>query len=133
MIAEITLDGIQYRIQKMPAMKQFHILRRLALVFKNVSEFKGEESKLINVLMDGIGSLPDEDANYILQGLLSHVSRRQSGGTGWATVMSGASIMFDDLPLKSLMQLAFESLRGNFKDFLAEIPSGGTEVTPVNQ
>jgi hypothetical protein len=79
-------------------------------------------------VLDGLGpiakalaSVPDEDADFIFSTCLGVVTRRQPGGTGWSPVMSSGGLMFDDLGLMDMYQLAWRVLSENLSSFFASL------------
>ena len=102
---EVLIEGKDYRIVKLPAMEQFHILRKAAPVLSSVV---GSDDAL-SAIATSLGQLPDDVAETVLLGLLKSVSRKIEGGLGWAPMSSGKTLMYQDTDLTTLMKLAQES------------------------
>lgn len=115
---DFVINGVNYKASKLPAIKQFHIVRRVAPLLAGMTD----KDKAIEGIMNGIGSLKDEDANYILFGLLSCVEREQLGH-GWAKVCTGESLMFQDIDLGVMFQIATKAFQENYGGFLGEMGS----------
>lgn len=115
---DFQVNGVSYKAGKLPAMKQFHIVRRCAPLLAGITD----KDKALESIFNGIGSLKDEDADYILFGLLSCVQRDRAPH-GWANVCSGTSLMFDDIDLGAMLQIAAKAFQENFSGFLAALPS----------
>lgn len=147
--------GVNYRAERIDAMRQFHVVRRLAPVLAQLAAAFGKVAPPAKApapvpapvpapeavaeptaaapidpgaiaglegVANALAGLSDADAEYVLHTLLSHVTREQPGA-GWHKVSNGSSFMYDDLPLPTLMYLAFKSLQENLGDFFAAIPS----------
>jgi hypothetical protein len=92
MSIEIDIDGHNYRLDKLPAMLQLHVSRRIAPLiptaigpFLSISAMKGGVDKNIEAIVsqlqpfaDGLAGLSDADAEYVL-GTCLGVIRRQNG------------------------------------------------------
>lgn len=138
-------NGIKYRAEEIDAMKQFHVVRRLAPVLAQLAaafskttvgtSLKATAEPVAAAAIDtgaavaglegvatALASLTDDDANYVLHTLLAHVTREQPGA-GWHKVSNGSQLMFADLKLPALMFLAFKALQENLGDFFAAVPS----------
>jgi len=139
----------EYKFNKIDALSQFHIVRRLAPVVgelfaaiansgitgagKKAEDFKFDDidfnavSKNIAPVMLALSKLPDEDMNYCLFGLLKGVQRKQLGG-GYANIMAPNSkdlIMFEDIKenLQLMLTLAGKSIAVNLGGFMQALPS----------
>lgn len=112
---DFAINGVNYKASKLPAIKQFHIVRRVAPLLAGMTD----KDKALEGIMNGIGSLKDEDANYILFGLLSCVERDNSPH-GWAKVKTpGADVLqFDDIDLGVMFQIATKAFMENYSGFL---------------
>ncbi len=135
---DFAIGNRNFKLGKIDAFKQFHIVRRIAPLLaelipamkelsKNKSETLSEDEKLNQMaalaapLMNGFSKLTDEDSNKVLLGLLSVVEMQQSSGN-WARVATEAGIMFQDLELPVLLQAAGRSLMFNMAGFFAVLP-----------
>jgi len=139
----------EYKFNKIDALSQFHIVRRLAPVVgelfaavansgltangKKAEDMKFNDidfdavSKNLSPVMIALSKLPDEDMNYCLFGLLKGVQRKQIGG-GFANVMANGSkdlIMFEDIKenLQLMLTLAGKSIAVNLGGFMQALPS----------
>lgn len=115
---DFAINGVNYKASKLPAIKQFHIVRRVAPLLAGMTD----KDKALEGIMNGIGSLKDDDANYILFGLLSCVEREQVGH-GWAKVSVGESLMFQDIDLGVMFQIATKAFQENYGGFLEGLGS----------
>lgn len=136
MSKEEILNGQEYKFEKISPLAQFHIVRRLAPVLGELlsavgptfkggkSEMKQEDMmKALGPITVAISKLSDEDSEYVLFGLLKGVSRKQIGG-GWAKVSVETSLMFQDIDMKIMFQLAMKSFMVNLGGFIDALPSG---------
>lgn len=117
---DFIVNGINYKAGTLPAIKQFHVIRRCAPLLAGIAD----KNKALEGIFNAIGTLKDDDAEFILFGLLSCVEREQTG-IGWAkiTTSTGNSLMFQDIDLAAMMQIAFKAFQANFQGFLAALPS----------
>lgn len=146
------IKGIDYKFIKLPALAQFHVVRRLAPIIgdlltalgPNVKDLKegqdlSEEQmlKIIAPVMGAISKLSDDDANYVIFSLLKPVTRKATAGGGWSKITTdGNIIMFEDIDLQAMVQLCVESFMVNLGGFINALPSGLKEgavqvVTPT--
>jgi len=138
----------EYKFEKIDALSQFHIVRRaapiigeIAAVIANSGMFKSGKkfenmnmgdidfdqlAKDIGPVLSAFSKLPDEDANYVIFGLMKGVYRKQVGG-GWARVTTDSQLfMFEDIKadLGLMMTLAGKSFAANLGGFINALPSG---------
>lgn len=119
---EVDFGGLTYRIGQMPVIEQFHLARKLTPVMAAIA---GKDD-VLGALGGVLGDMSVEDANFILFGLLKPVSRKLDGGLGWAPVVKGSTLMYQDIALPDLMQIAFASLQSNLGSFLPGLPAAGS-------
>lgn len=120
-MTDIEVGGHQYRIGRLPAKNQFHIVRRLAPALSSLADMAGDENRALGALAQAVGGMTDADADYVLFGLLRVVSRKQPGG-GWAPVAAGDVLAYDDISMPDMIRLAVAVFQGNFGDFFAALP-----------
>jgi len=123
---EIEVEGNLYRVVKLPAWDQFKILRKAAPV---ISAVAGAENTAI-ALGEAVGNLSDSASDAVMAGLLSCVSRKVEGGSGWAPISRGTTLAYQDLTLSGMMKLAQESWNSNFTDFLDGLAGSGDPASP---
>lgn len=134
------IGGRKFKLCKIDAMTQFHIVRRMtpmlnellpvmgkiahsAKAMENSSEIEklDEAAKIFGPVLDGLSRLSDKDADHVLFGLLSSVELLQSTGN-WARVASGSTLMFQDLELPVLLQAAGRAFAFNLSSFFTALP-----------
>lgn len=125
---EFELEGRTYRASTIDARKQFHIVRRLAPVLGELAPalqgtVKGDGLAAIPPLANAIANLSDDDADYVLFGLLAVVSRKQDQGLGWGPVCAGTAIMYEDINMVTMLKLAWQAFQFNMSGFFAALPS----------
>ena len=141
-MTELEIGGNTYRINSMPAMTQFHVMRKLGPVLPGIvpvlaqaaatlpqgdsQEAGGAMATVDGVaaiamaaqpLLDGLASMADADAEYVINHCLSAVMRRDSGGKSWSAVHRDGVTMFDDIDLMTSMQIVWAVLRENYTGF----------------
>lgn len=142
-MTELEISGNAYRINTMPAMTQFHVMRKLGPVLPGIvpmlaqaaaaipheGEGQGEGSAMATVdgvaaiaiaaqpLLDGLAAMADADAEYVINHCLSAVMRKDTGGKSWSAVHRDGVTMFDDIDMSSSMQLVWAVLRENYTAF----------------
>lgn len=141
-MTELEIGGNTYRINSMPAMTQFHVMRKLGPVLPGIvpvlaqaaatlpqgdsQEAGGAMATVDGVaaiamaaqpLLDGLASMADADAEYVINHCLSAVMRRDAGGKSWSAVHRDSVTMFDDIDLMARMHLVLAVLRENYTGF----------------
>lgn len=148
---EFQIGSIDYRADKLNAIQQFHVSRKIAPLIpalipvfleiaKNVDLKKGvgslasEESltrigPLLQPFADGLASLPDASVDYLLETCLSVVRRRREDN--WAPVWSSSSktLMFDDMDLGSVIPLMVRVIRENLGPFISGLLTSQQETS----
>jgi hypothetical protein len=132
-MSEFTVAGQRYSFSKLDAFAQFHVARRLAPVFSRIKaaaelgKTKADDAMEAAVL--ALSSMPEQDCNYVLHACLMSCKRQQGGV--WANLTAGSTfpprMMFDDIGLAEMMQIAWHVLQGNFESFFSGLlatPSG---------
>lgn len=125
---EIEVSGNSYRIGSMPALTQLHVGRRLlpALVAIGVRAedlSKQEKVGMVDFMEPAIklmGSMSDEDVNYVLFRCLAVVTRRE--GERYAPIVKGERLMYEDIDMPSMIRLTAAVLQENLGGFFALLP-----------
>lgn len=125
----------QFKLSKINAMKQYHIVRRIAPILgdmlpamKDIAkahETKGlsEDEKLDQAvkfagpIMNGLSKLSDKDSEIVLYGLLAAVEMKQAEHGNYAKLVVGDMLAFDTLELPVLLQAAGRSFMYNMAGF----------------
>lgn len=137
----ITVAGKSYRVGKLNAMRQFHIVRRLGpmLIVAGVSVellnqgMKADLNDMVAMagpVMEFLARMTDEDVDYVLMSSLGAAQRASTVGdtTAWSPVVSpdGRTMMFDDLDMPAMVRVVLEVLRFNLANFSLGLGAGLT-------
>lgn len=149
MPTEFEVNGKNYRADKMDAIKQLHLVRKIgpiiAKIAPNFSGPQGMESsgtdpvplpgaqslsdviKLIEPVLDAIHDMDDADVNYILK-LTGSVTSREEAPGKWIPIWNqrAGMLQFQDITLQALVQIILTSIQENVGDFLGGSPLPST-------
>ena len=118
------IKGKTYRSGRMDARRQFHVLRRLAPLLSGLTDLaalKADPLAAIGPLAETVAAMKDADMDYVLDACLEVTERKQTAG-GWAKVMVGGSLMFEDLDMADMLRLAGAALQENMAGFFDALP-----------
>lgn len=139
---DITIKEKKYRTGRLDARRQFHVVRRLAPVISSLTDLAKDLPGLLadpdkrqdgqdmptddllaalGPLADAIASMSDTDADYVINSCLAVVERQQPSG-GWAKIMVGDALQFEDLDMAAMLRLTFAVLEDNLGGFFGELP-----------
>ena len=130
------INGISFKISKLNAFKQFHIVRRLAPILGEMvpvlqklssSSLQSDQLALLEPIMKGLGSLSDADSDKVLLGLLSCVEMKQATGN-WAMLVRNDQLMFGDLELPVMLQAAGRAFAFNMAGFFSGLQPASPEA-----
>lgn len=139
---DFQIGARKYKVSKIDAFKQFHIARRLGPIMGDIipvaqklqakfgalkpDEMKEDQLEAVAAIAQpvlvGFSRLSDDDANKILLGLCSAVEMQQTQAGGWAKVSTESQLMFQDLELPELMQIAGRAFMFNIAGFFKLAP-----------
>lgn len=115
---QFTVRDHNYIAGRIPAPKQFHIMRRIAPVLASLKpEMQTDATAAIGPLADVLAQMTDEQADYVLFGLLEY-AQRVVPNVGQVKVVIGTTVNHVDINLPDLMLIAWGVLRHNMADFL---------------
>lgn len=143
--------GHLYRIGKMDAIRQFHVTRKLAAVSAGLGEgiarlqagggakallSEGAGAmRVITPLMEAVGRMSNEDAEYVIGTCLGVVQRNQGvgGAPAWSPVQASPGIlMFPDIQMSCMIALVWRvmefNLGGFFSELLSVLPAPEPEI-----
>jgi hypothetical protein len=131
MSLEFDHGGHTYRVGKLPAMRQFHVVRRLAPMLPNMAGLglKPGASRpedmiaVLEPLARAVAGMSDADAEYVIATCMSAVERKQPAG-GWARMESGGRLMFEDMDMVGMVFIVGQVLRHNLSGFFDALPQG---------
>lgn len=143
---DFSIDGIEYKAVKVDAVKQFHLARRLSpfleaivpLIAKvKAGVIKEGDDATFDALIEGyapfakmMADMPDDQADYILFGLLACIKRKQGQGLGYANVTNGNALMYSDINVVQMMKMAYHAFMENLADFF---PKGVATLNAITQ
>lgn len=116
----VEVGGQKYRIGRIDARKQFHVARRLAPLLAGMSGLTDKNAgfaALIAPLTDALSGMSDEDVDYVLDVCLGVCQRIQSNGQGAPVTARGGSLMFEDIDMGQMIQLAVKVIQENLGGF----------------
>ncbi|MGF6837066.1 hypothetical protein QF001_000933 [Paraburkholderia youngii] len=130
MSLEFEVAGQRYRAEKLDAFKQLHVSRKIApIVPKLLPMFlkfaeQGDSMKAdlagmaeaFEPLAQALADMPDADCEYVFNACLAVVARNQGGN--WASVWSGGSLMFDDIDIGAMVQIASKVIWDSLGPFI---------------
>jgi hypothetical protein len=127
-MTDVTINGNEYRLEKLDAVKQFHVARRLAPVLMALGGAAGAvlsggsltDSDILaklGPLAEVLAQMSDADSEYVLNVCLVAAKRKTPGGYSIIRIPSGA-FMFDDIDMPVMLQLVFAVLRENLGNFI---------------
>lgn len=138
---EFQVGERKFKLGKIDAFRQFHIVRRISPLLaelmpamaeiskqkKNADAMSEDEkldefAKIAQPIMVGLSKLSDADADYVLFRLLGAVEMHQAQFNSWAKVATDNGLMIQDLELPVLLQAAGRSLMFNLSGFFALLP-----------
>lgn len=128
------VEDKNYQSTALDVFVQFHIVRRLAPVIGNLIMLREgllRPGDVLAPLVEGLSKLSDVDCEYVLHNCLSVTSRDAGNGT-YSSVYNFASkrMMYDDIAMPAMMQIAWEVLEANLGDFTAGMFPQPTQVIP---
>jgi len=144
-MVEFTIGAIKYRTRPLDAFKQFHVSRRLIPVLGELAKLftprdgalpmvgKDDLPSAIVTVGGAISQMSDADSEYVLRTCMSVCDREIAGGVGWGAVINPAgALMYEDIGMAGMMQIAFQVIQENLASFFAALPSSsaGSEAEP---
>jgi hypothetical protein len=115
----VEVGGQKYRIGRIDARKQFHVARRLAPLLAGMSGVPDKTAgfaAFLGPLTDALSGMSDEDVDYVLDICLGVCQRIQSNGHP-AAVMVRGGLMFEDIDMGQMIQLAVKVIQENLGGF----------------
>lgn len=137
---EFEINGVEYRAAKLTVFDQLKVSRKLLPVLAGVvgdlqqlrDAAAGGEAGITNSvdsllpkIAQVAADMSDEDVNAILHPCLAVVSRRHE--KGWVPVFRSGSLMFDDIDLMALLQIAGRVVGDSLGNFLPAAPAKPAE------
>ncbi len=126
-MSEFAVQDRKYRSGKLSAIEQFHIVRRIAPVIKEIGHVFKEKGQKVDPMeifgpvADALSRMSDQDSEYVLKTCLK-VCQVEQGGRWVPLCTSTGAIMFDDLQLAEMIQIAWSVLQENLANFTDALP-----------
>lgn len=99
---ELKINGNWYRLGRMSAQRQLHVMRRLAPFHAAI--LAGAGGGDVMPMCAVIARMPEDDFDYIFRHCLDTVTRKS--GEGWAHVINDAGrVQFDDIEAVEQIEL----------------------------
>lgn len=126
-MSQKTFDGVAYNIGNLDTFTQFHVGRRIMPIVGRVlpaipiliAEGVTEEQRILLVapmVAGELSQMTDADSEYVIHKCLAVVKRKDETG-GWAKMMDGRSLMFQDIKLNTMIGLVLAVIKENMGDF----------------
>ena len=127
---DFEIGARKFKLNKMDPFKQFHVARRMGPILGELVPLAGKlrqgidenQYEALVPIINGISKLSDNDATMVLTTLLSCVEVQNPGVLGWARVAVDGQLMFQDLDLPILLQIASRAFAYNLKGFFGGLP-----------
>lgn len=145
-MVEFQVGGHSYRSNKLSALTQFHVCRRLVpalsdlaplmkatLASKRAADEKGEEWKFdgwaaLDPLSKALTTISDDDANYVIFACLEVTERNEKGV--WSRLRTPQGLMmFNDLEMPELVMIVWNVLAGHLESFFSTLPQTSDATT----
>jgi hypothetical protein len=132
---EFELEGKKYQAERLDAMIQFRVLKRMGSLFPSVVSglsMKDRDPLMgISYVAAAVSKLSDTDSDYVIQTCLSVCKVQQ--GQIWASLSSPqGQLMFKETTLQEIMQIVWKVLEDNFRDFIQDLVAKASAAgTPV--
>lgn len=137
MSTKIDINGQTYVIEKLPALAQFHVTRRLAPILATMgisvqSLSAGSKMAIDDFLpvmgpvSEVIAHMSDDEVNYIIFTCLNVVSRQQGDKFARISAPNVQTLMFADIDMGIMLRLTVEVV----KDSLGNFMQGLTDNSP---
>jgi hypothetical protein len=143
-MVEFEIDGVQYRSGKLDTFKQLHVSRKIApLVPKLLPAFGsiaqrqkelgvddiGVIAQALQPVADVLSDMSEQDVEYIFSNCLAVVQRKQ--GKDWVHVWRNGALMFDDIELPVMTQIAMKVIWDNIGPFISGLLAKQTANSPA--
>jgi hypothetical protein len=131
----------KFKLSKIDTFKQHRVVKRISPILGEIIPVAQKLSKLkvsgmsqeeafeaivstdgIRKILEGYSKLSDSDAEYVLLSLCSSVEVFQPQFGSWARVVANDQLMFEDIPLQMLYQIAGRAFIYNTAGFFGSAP-----------
>lgn len=136
---EFENGGNEYRTNKLSAMQQFHLSRKIAPVIPRLVPLFLQLAKQPNGEMnygamaialepfaEALAAMQDDHAEYVVNVCMSSVMRKV--GKDYTPVMSKGQFMFDDMDLGALMPMVVKVIWDNLGNFITGLVTNNPAI-----
>jgi hypothetical protein len=148
---ELQINDVWYRSGKLDAFKQFHLFRKLMPLFSGLGETAA--TNLVNnavkagaseetarwaslgPIAQAVSEMSQQDSEFIIKTCLGVCARKNPVGQWSRITAPNGELMFEDIDLMTMLQLAFAVIQDNLGTFFPGQPlsdSGGESVPTSN-
>lgn len=120
---EFQVGDHTYVAGKMNAKQQFHVARRILPVLAGAGK-DGDVMDKIRGAAYALSEASDADADYVIDHCLAVVKRKMENGKGYTQIISAGRLMFEDMTMLEMLQIAGEVLVFNLGNFSDALPKG---------
>jgi hypothetical protein len=133
---ELEIEGRKYRTGKLDAFKQYHLMRKLLPLLSGLGETFSERDptvqrdfwKALAPIAQAISDMSVEDSEWLLKTCLSVVTTHN--GRAWIPITTAqGSLMFEDIEMSTMVQLAFAAIQDNLGSFFPVPQPNGSDLT----
>ncbi len=122
-MAKFTVADHEYMAAPLDTFKQLHVVRRLAPVLGMLVVIKKDMLKLEDAfapLVEGLARMSDADCDFVVHNCLAVCQRKVEGTETWGPIfnMSAKRMMYEDIGLAQMLEIAFHVLQENLGDFM---------------
>lgn len=120
---ELKIEDIKYKVDKLEARRQFHLVRRIAPLLAGAALSRTKDgakdfNTVIAAIVNSISKMSNEEADFILDTCLSVCSRDVNGQ--WAAVQApNSTALMYPLEMDTQLQLAVAVIEDSLGGFFA--------------
>ncbi len=133
-MAEFQIGGVEYRTARLNARQQWNVVRRLAPLLAAAGDLlklaapategddapKDDAFAAFAPFAEALAGLTDDASDYILDTCMRATARRS--GDQWRPIFNGGVMMFDDIDMKAMLQIAWNVMQESLSGFLGDLP-----------
>lgn len=146
MAEEFEINDVWYRTGKLDAFKQFHLFRKLMPLFSGMGETAASQVaqaaqaagasddvirwSSLGPIAQAVAEMTQQDSEYIIKTCLAVCQRKNPVGQWTRLTTPQGDLMFEDIDLQVMLQLAFAVIQDNLAPFFPgrSLNGSGTEL-----
>jgi ubiquinone biosynthesis protein UbiJ len=128
-MAEVEINGTQYRVGRLTAFKKLHVARKLAPLLGGLAAITAsggatDIATFAQPIAQALANMSDDEVEGIIGTCMAVTERRLANDMGWAPVWNKSAnrMQYEDMDLPELMQLTMAVLEENLGSFLPANP-----------